>query len=111
MNGEYDHFMTKPMPTEAEVHAALHEVVDPEVGLNVEDLGLVYGVVIEPRKISVSMTMTTPSCPMGPMIIDDARARIRAIAPSEADVDVQLVWDPPWTPARMSEDAKRYLDG
>lgn len=97
------------MPTEQEVHDVLRSVIDPELGLNVEDLGLVYGVTIEPGRVSVTMTMTTPACPMGSMITDDARDRIRAISPPEAVVDVVLVWEPAWTPERMSSDAKKYL--
>lgn len=97
------------MPTEREVHDVLRSVIDPELGLNVEDLGLVYGVTIEPGRVSVTMTMTTPACPMGSMITDDARERIRAISPPEAVVDVALVWEPAWTPERMSADAKKYL--
>ena len=90
------------MPTEEEVRAALRSVIDPEVGMNVVDLGLVYGIEIAPDQVRVSMTMTTPACPMGSMITEDAREAIRDIAPEAAEVDVQLVWDPPWSPALMS---------
>lgn len=83
--------------------------MDPELGLNVEDLGLVYGVAVEPGRVAVTMTMTTPACPMGSMITEDARARIGAISPPEAVVEVVLVWEPPWTPERMSSEAKAYL--
>jgi len=101
--------MTLEMPTEARVREVLRDVIDPEIGLNVEDLGLVYGVSIEPMHITVTMTMTTPACPLGSVITDDARERIRAIAPPSVEVDVELVWDPPWSPARMSETAKSFL--
>lgn len=96
------------MPTETSVREALRDVTDPEVGLNVVDLGLVYAIEIQPGIVRVEMTMTTPACPMGSMIVDDARDRIRALAPG-AEVDVKLVWDPPWSPALMSADAKRHL--
>jgi len=93
---------------EAGVHEALGRVIDPELGLDIESLGLVYGVAIEPGCVHVTMTMTTPACPLGPMIVEDAREKIRGLAP-DVEVEIELVWDPPWTPARMSESAKQML--
>lgn len=101
--------MTTDLPSEERIHEALRDVIDPEVGLNVEDLGLVYAVSVTPERIVVTMTMTTPACPMGPMIVEDAESRVRAISPPDAAVEVELVWMPPWTPARMSEEARRTL--
>ena len=95
------------MPTEEAIRAALRGVIDPEVGMNVVDLGLVYGIEIAPDRVRVNMTMTTPACPMGAMITEDAREAIRDIAPEAAEVDVQLVWDPPWDSSMMSEHAKQ----
>ena len=95
------------MPTEEAIRAALRSVIDPEVGMNVVDLGLVYGIEIAPDRVRVAMTMTTPACPMGSMITEDAREAIRDIAPDGAEVDVQLVWDPPWDSSMMSEHAKQ----
>jgi len=95
------------MPTEEAIRAALRSVIDPEVGMNVVDLGLVYGIEIAPDRVRVNMTMTTPACPMGAMITEDAREAIRDIAPEAAEVDVQLVWDPPWDSSMMSEYAKQ----
>ena len=97
---------TPDLPTEEEVRNALRSVIDPEVGMNVVDLGLVYGIDIAPGRVQVAMTMTTPACPMGAMITEDARMTIQDIAPA-AEVAVELVWDPPWDSSRMSEDAKR----
>jgi metal-sulfur cluster biosynthetic enzyme len=97
------------MPTEEAIRAALRSVIDPEVGLNVVDLGLVYGIEIAPDRVRVAMTMTTPACPMGAMITEDAREAIRDIAPEGADIAVDLVWDPPWSPERMTENAKRHF--
>lgn len=97
------------MPTEEAIRAALRNVIDPEVGMNVVDLGLVYGIEIAPGRVRVALTMTTPACPMGSMITEDAREAIRGIAPEGADIVVDLVWDPPWSPARMSESAKRHF--
>ena len=95
------------MPTEEAIRAALRSVIDPEVGMNVVDLGLVYGIEIAPDRVRVNMTMTTPACPMGAMITEDAREAIRDIAPEAAEVGVQLVWDPPWDSSMMSEHAKQ----
>ena len=97
------------MPTEEAIRAALRNVIDPEVGMNVVDLGLVYGIEIAPNRVRVNMTMTTPACPMGSMITEDACEAIRDIAPEAAEIDVQLVWDPPWSPALMSEHAKQHF--
>ena len=92
--------------TEDDVRQALMDVEDPEAGMSVLDLGLVYGVAVEEGKVRVEMTMTSPACPAAPYIVDEAAAAIRAIAPEGTDVDVQLVWEPPWTPERMSEEAR-----
>jgi metal-sulfur cluster biosynthetic enzyme len=87
---------------------ALREVIDPEVGLNVVDLGLVYGVDVSGADVKVSMTMTTPACPLGEQIVRDAETRLGAIDGLGA-VSVELVWEPAWTPDRMSADAKEAL--
>jgi metal-sulfur cluster biosynthetic enzyme len=97
------------LPSEDELRDALRSVIDPEVGMNVVDLGLIYGLEISPQRIHVRMTMTTPACPMGSYITDQARDVIRAAAPGVDDVDIELVWDPPWDASRMSEQAKRHF--
>jgi metal-sulfur cluster biosynthetic enzyme len=94
-------------PTEDAVWDALRTVDDPEVGMNVVDLGLVYGVEVQDRDVSVRITMTSPACPLGDVIADNAAAAIRAAAPGAGKIDVALVWDPPWTPERMSEAARK----
>lgn len=85
---------------------ALKTVEDPEAGMNIVDLGLVYGVTLEPGRVRVDLTMTSPACPVAPYLVDEATAAIRAVAPEGTDVAVELVWEPPWTPDLMSEDAK-----
>ncbi len=95
-------------PSEELVREALGQVIDPEVGMNVLDLGLVYRIDVAPGRIVVEMTMTTPACPMGDLITDNARAAIGTVAP-DCEVDVQLVWDPPWNPDMMSEAARLQL--
>jgi metal-sulfur cluster biosynthetic enzyme len=95
--------------TRDDVLAALREVVDPEVGINVVDLGLVYGVEVEDSRVRVRMTMTSPACPLGVHLTEEAASRIRRRAPGVGDVRVELVWDPPWHPGLMSEGARRAL--
>ena len=91
---------------EDDVKAALRTVEDPEAGMSVLDLGLVYGIALEPGKVRVEMTMTSPACPASEYIVGEAAAAIRVAAPEGTDVEVQLVWDPPWTPERMSAEAR-----
>ncbi len=97
------------MPSEEQIRAVLREVVDPEIGLDVESLGLVYAIDVADKRVHVAMTMTTPACPLGDVIMEDARTRIQAISPSDAQIEVELVWDPPWGPERMSEHARQFL--
>jgi len=92
----------------ARVLETLAEVIDPELGMNVVELGLVYGVDVEAGRVHVRLTMTTPACPLGEQIMRDAEERVRAVAGVE-DVDVELVWEPPWTPSRMSPSAREAL--
>jgi len=94
------------LPTDDAVWDALRTVNDPEVGMNVVDLGLVYGVEVDGADVRVALTMTSPACPLGDVIVENAAAVIRAAAPGAGKVDVALVWDPPWTPDRMSEAAR-----
>ncbi len=92
---------------EKEVMQALKGVEDPEAGMSIVDLGLVYGVQAAPGRVRVQMTMTSPACPAAPFLVDEATASIRALAPAAIDVQVELVWDPPWTPERMSVEAQQ----
>jgi metal-sulfur cluster biosynthetic enzyme len=93
----------------ARVEAALREVIDPEIGLDVVELGLVYGVELDPHgQVRVRLTMTTPACPLGEHIAADAEARVASVE-GVSRVDVELVWDPPWTPERLSASAKATL--
>ncbi|MDH5490576.1 MAG: metal-sulfur cluster assembly factor [Myxococcales bacterium] len=103
--------LPEPDPARARALEALREVIDPELGLDVVALGLVYGIRIEagePERLHVELTMTTPACPLGESIVRDAEARLEALDP-EREVHVQLVWDPPWDPGRMSPEAKQAL--
>jgi len=95
--------------TKERVIEALKKVHDPEIPINVVDLGLIYGVDIEGDKIKIRMTMTTPGCPMSYFITELVREVVREEIPEAKDVEVELVWDPPWTPDRMSDEAKKLL--
>jgi metal-sulfur cluster biosynthetic enzyme len=97
------------MADEESVRDALREVNDPEVGMNIVDLGLVYGVEVSPGRVHVTMTMTSPTCPMGDYLVDSVRDAVRRAAPDVTDVEVELVWDPPWTAERMNEDARKFF--
>ena len=85
---------------------ALRQVLDPEAGMNIVDLGLVYDVEVDASSVQVDLTMTTAACPMSEMIADQARDALAATAPAGTNVQVRLVWDPPWTPERMSDLAR-----
>ena len=96
-----------PLPPDADrVRALLRQVIDPEVGANIVDLGLVYAIDIAAGRVRVAMTMTSPACPMGEMILDDVRAILADKLPGWP-ADVALVWEPPWSPALMSERTRR----
>ncbi len=88
------------------VLSALETVVDPEMGINIVDLGLIYDVRSSEGHITVEMTLTTPRCPLAGMIVGEAEQAVRVVAGREDCVEIVLVWDPPWTPERMSEEAK-----
>lgn len=98
-----------PAPTEAEVYEVLRECYDPEIPVNLVDLGLIYGVTIEHRNINVIMTLTAPGCQMGMMITQEIQDKLLGI-PGVEDAAVEIVWDPPWTPHMMSEAARKQLD-
>jgi len=93
---------------EEAVHGALRAVKDPEVGINIIDLGLVYDVEIAEGKVDVKMTLTSPGCPVGPQIMGDADEAIRALEGVE-DVRIELVWEPYWTPERINPKVRAYL--
>lgn len=89
-------------------HEALRNVIDPDVGLNVVDLGLVYGVEVVGADVQVRLTMTTPACPLGEQIVRDAEEHLRALD-GVGDVTVELVWEPAWSPERLSPAGKEQL--
>ena len=100
--------------TEDSVFAALRQVNDPELFVNIVDLGLVYEVIVseaaEGRSdIFVKMTMTSPACPAGPQLVQDAKDVLADLGEAVDNVTVEVVLDPPWTPDRMTDDARDEL--
>jgi metal-sulfur cluster biosynthetic enzyme len=96
------------MPTRDDVIEALRQVEDPELGMDIVDLGLLYDVEVAGPHVKVTHSLTSMGCPVGPMIQEDIQ-RVTGELDGVDDVDVELTWDPPWTPERMSEDAKFIL--
>lgn len=97
------------MVTKEDVIKALKKVYDPEIPVNIVDLGLIYGIEIKDNSVNIKMTMTAPGCPLGFLLVDMVKEAVKEEIPSVKEVNVELVWDPPWTPERMSEEAKRLL--
>ena len=91
-----------------DVFAALRECYDPEIPVNVVDLGLVYNLKIEGGAVSVTMTLTAIGCPVAPEVMAEVETRIKEVEHVES-CDVTLTFDPPWTPERMTEDARWEL--
>ena len=87
---------------------ALRDVIDPELGYNIVDIGLIYEVLVDEGHAAITMTTTTPGCPATAALQEGAR-ECAARVPGISGVDVRMVWTPPWTPQRMSAEAKEYL--
>lgn len=101
--------MTTETGIEEMAREALREnVIDPEIGINIVDLGLVYGLAVDEGTVKVTMTLTTPACPLGPYIDSEVRSALQDV-PGVTDTKVNLVWTPPWDPSKMTEDAKLEL--
>lgn len=96
------------MPSEEQVLDALREVFDPEIPFNVVDLGLIYGVEIEGGRVDVKMTLTFPGCGMGPYMANNAQEKIMEVEGVE-EANVEMVFEPAWTPDRISEEIKREM--
>jgi metal-sulfur cluster biosynthetic enzyme len=92
-----------------DILAELKTVIDPELGINIVDLGLVYQAEINANGIDIALTMTTPACPLGEMMSDEIKRVLREKFPETPDIRVEIVWDPPWTPEMMSEEARNRL--
>jgi len=106
---------TAPVPasdasfiTEDMVKLALRRVKDPELNLNIIDLGLVYEIRVDGTSVGVDMSLTSPACPSGAELVNDATAQVSAI-PGVTDAQIFLVWSPPWTPDRIEPRVRTYL--
>lgn len=97
------------MATKEQVYEVLQTCYDPEIPVNIVDLGLVYDVEINDDKVAVKMTLTAPGCGMGGIIASQAQQRILSSLPDVKEATVDLVWDPPWDPSMMSEEARQRL--
>lgn len=112
--GTAEHPGHQGAPAEDALWKQLKTVFDPEIPVNIVDLGLVYSLVVEPaegehrHRVKVAMTLTAPGCGMGPVIAEDARNRLLAV-PGTHEAEVSIVWDPPWTQSMISEDGKMEL--
>ncbi|HYD54255.1 MAG TPA: metal-sulfur cluster assembly factor [Gemmatimonadaceae bacterium] len=98
----------EPPPTAEEVRLALRKVKDPELNLNIVDLGLVYDVVVEGHTVRVDMSLTSPACPSGPQLMSETE-RAAAAVPGVREAQVNLVWSPLWTPDRIEPRVRAYM--
>jgi metal-sulfur cluster biosynthetic enzyme len=96
------------MATRDEVMEILRTVEDPELGMDIVDLGLLYDVELEESKVKITYSLTSMGCPAGPLIAQDIDSAVRQVEGVE-DVELELTFDPPWTPDKMSDDAKFIL--
>jgi len=97
------------MATEHDIREALRQVLDPEIGVNIVDLGLVYRIEVDGARVRVAMTMTSPACPLADYLKELVTSAIVDRVPDVADVDIVVEWDPPWDPDMMSDEARRQL--
>jgi metal-sulfur cluster biosynthetic enzyme len=95
--------------TDADIREALRGVVDPEIGVNIVDLGLVYRIEVAGERVRIAMTMTSPACPLADYLKDLVTSAIRRAVPDVVDVDIDLVSEPRWDPEMMSDEARRQL--
>ena len=100
--------MSDNQVTEEKVLEVLGDIYDPEIPIDIVNLGLVYGIKIEGPKVDVDMTMTSPGCPAAGQIVSEARYLLEDIEGVD-EVNIEIVWDPPWDPSKMSEAARESL--
>lgn len=97
-----------PVPTVEALRKAFSGILDPEFGVSIEDLGLIYDVQVHGNRADVTMTLTSMYCPAGPVILDGIKAAAEAV-PGVSEAKVNLVWDPRWSPERLSAKARAQL--
>jgi metal-sulfur cluster biosynthetic enzyme len=105
---EADAPATSGVVSEDQVKLALRRVKDPDLQLNIIDLGLVYGIVVDGSTVKIDMTLTSPACPSGPELMTNAQNEVKSL-PGVEKVDVNLVWMPFWTPEKMEPRVRAYL--
>jgi metal-sulfur cluster biosynthetic enzyme len=93
---------------EAQIYEKLKGIYDPEVGINIVDMGLIYSLDIVDNKVAITMTLTSPGCPAGPQILSQIDSQVKTVAGID-DVDINVVWSPPWSPDMLSEEARDQL--
>lgn len=98
-----------PQALRAPIDAALRRVVDPEISLSIVDVGLVYGVSVTDESLRVRVTMTSAACPVTDVILADIETELDEVAPRSMRIEVELVWEPPWTAERMSPRARDFM--
>lgn len=91
------------------ITAALERVIDPEVAMNIVDVGLVYGITVAGGRVDVKVTMTSAACPVADVIVEDIEFQLDQSLPPELKIHVELVWEPAWTPQRMSGKARLLM--
>ncbi|MDP2632761.1 MAG: metal-sulfur cluster assembly factor [Candidatus Curtissbacteria bacterium] len=96
------------MVSQDQVLDKLRECIDPELGINIIDLGLVYSIDIESARINVLMTLTTPGCPLDSYFVQDITSKLKKLK-GISDVSIELTFEPPWTPIKMSQESKDLL--
>ena len=94
---------------EEQIRESLKEVFDPEVGVNIIDLGLVYQIELRPEELYIQITMTSPTCPLSGVITRNMDQVLRKTFPDLGEMTIELVWDPAWSPELMSDTAKKQL--
>lgn len=97
------------MVTKEEILEELKQVADPEIGMDIVNLGLIYDIEINGDRVYIKMTMTAPTCPVTPWILSEAQRVVENLSSVEA-ADVELVWEPPWNPSMMTDEAKEALN-
>jgi len=94
--------------TQEKILEVLSEVYDPEIPIDIVNLGLVYGIDINDRNVVITMTMTAPGCPASTQIAEESKLMVKEL-PQVDSVDIDIVWDPPWDPSKMSEEAQESM--
>lgn len=107
--------MSQPFPYLGEeplrepITAALRRVIDPEVGLSIVDVGLIYQVTVADQRVHVLMTMTSAACPAVDEIMDEAERRLDPVVPAAYRIELELCWEPPWTPACITPEGRKQM--